>query len=157
MLRFFGLDEQSLLESVNARVSQLVEYLRKQPCLLVLDDFGSVFPSSESPSDIQRDPTGSYLEGYEEYGELLKRVGQTSSQSCLLIISREKPREIASLEGKTLPIRSLQIAGLQEIAARKILKEKYLSEAEDWELLIKLHRGNPLALQIVSAIIRDLF
>lgn len=156
LLQFLGLDEQSLPESVNARVSQLVEYLRKQPCLLILDDFDSVFPSNESPSDIQRG-TGSYLEGYEGYGELLKRVGQTSSQSCLLIISREKPREIASQEGKTLPIRSLQIAGLEETEARKILKEKDLSEAEDWELLIKLYRGNPLALQIVSAIIRDLF
>jgi hypothetical protein len=74
-----------------------------------------------------------------------------------MVISREKPREIAAIEGKSQPIRSLQLNGLQEVEAREILKAKDLSGEESWRSLITLYRGNPLALNIVSATIRELF
>jgi hypothetical protein len=43
-------------------------------------------------------------------------------------------------------------------AAKEILREKDLSyEEENWQRLIKLYRGHPLALKIVSTTIQDLF
>ncbi|NJL10380.1 MAG: hypothetical protein HC908_10015 [Calothrix sp. SM1_7_51] len=47
------------------------------------------------------DDSGSYQPGYEVYGELLQRVGRAKHQSCLLLTSREKPREIILQEGET--------------------------------------------------------
>jgi hypothetical protein len=124
---------------------------------VVLDNFEAILRDGESHPETPRHRTGSYLEGYEVYGELLKRVGESQHQSAIVVISREKPREVAAIEGKSLPIRSLQLNGLQEVEAREILKSKNLSGEENWETLIKLYRGNPLALNIVSTTVQELF
>ncbi|MBW4491996.1 MAG: hypothetical protein KME26_02600 [Oscillatoria princeps RMCB-10] len=134
--------------TVLGRVSRLMEYLRTHRCLVVLDDWQSVLRPGQ--------PAGHYLDGYEEYGELLTQVGESSHQSCLLLASWEKPKEIAVLESPTLSVRSFQLEGLGE-AAKEILREKGLSEQERWEELIRAYRGNPLALKIVAATIQDVF
>jgi hypothetical protein len=46
---------------------------------------------------------------------------------------------------------------LPELEAREILKAKDLAGEEGWDNLIKLYGGNPLALNIVSTTIQDLF
>lgn len=149
--------EEVLPAGFSARLSLLIDGLRQHRCLLVLDNFEAVLWDGESHPETLRHRTGSYLEGYEGYGELLKRVGESPHQSAIMLISREKPREIAAIEGKSLPIRSLQLNGLPEVEAREILKAKGLAGEEQWETLIKLYRGNPLALNIVSTTIQDLF
>jgi DNA-binding MarR family transcriptional regulator len=134
--------------TVAGRVSRLMDYLRTHRCLVVLDEWQSVLRPGQ--------PAGHYLDGYEEYGELLTQVGESSHQSCLLLASWEKPKEIAVLESPTLPVRSFPLNGLGE-AAKEILREKGLSEQERWEELIRAYRGNPLALKIVAATIQDVF
>src|SRR5919202_633044 len=150
-------DEGQSPAGFSARLSLLIDGLRKHRCLLVLDNFEAVLWDGESHPETLRHRSGSYLEGYEGYGELLKRVGESQHQSAIVLISREKPREIAAIEGKSLPIRSLQLKGLQEVEAREILKAKGLAGEEKWDILIKLYRGNPLALNIVSTTIQELF
>jgi transcriptional regulator with XRE-family HTH domain len=152
-----GDKEECLPTGFSARVSLLIDGLRQHRCLLVLDNFEAVLWDGESHPETLRHRTGSYLEGYQGYGELLKRVGESQHQSAIVLISREKPREIAAIEGKSLPIRSLQLKGLQEVEARGILKAKGLAGEEKWDTLIKLYRGNPLALNIVSTTIQELF
>jgi len=142
---------------ISARLSLLIDCLRKQQCLVVLDNFEAILRDGESHPETLRHRPGTYLEGYEAYGELLDRVGKSPHQSAIAVISREKPREIAAIEGKSQPIRSLQLNGLQEVEAREILKAKDLSGEESWRSLITLYRGNPLALNIVSTTIRELF
>ena len=73
-----------------------------------------------------------------------------------MLTSREKLREIALLEGETLPVRSYQLTGLGD-EAREILKEKRLSQEEKWGILINIYRGNPFMLKIVSAFIQEVF
>jgi hypothetical protein len=124
---------------------------------VVLDNFEAVLWDGESHPETLRHRTGTYLAGYEGYGEFLKRVGESQHQSAIILISREKPREITTIEGKSLPIRSLQLKGLPELEAREILKAKDLAGEEGWDSLIKLYRGNPLALNIVSTTIQELF
>jgi hypothetical protein len=68
----------------------------------------------------------------------------------------EKPREIALLEGETFPVRSLQLEGLGA-AAKELLRAKGLSAEQRWGTLIKLYRGNPLALKMVASTIQELF
>ncbi len=142
---------------VGARLSQLIDCLRKHRCLLVLDNFEAILRDGESHPEAPRYGTGSYLDGYEVYGELLKRVGESQHQSAIVVISREKPREITAIEGKSQPIRSLQLKGLQDVEALEILKSNDLCGEEEWGNLIQLYRGNPLALNIISTIIQDLF
>lgn len=129
-------------------ISRLIECLRRYRCLLVLDNIEVILSSG--------DFVGHYISGYKAYGELFKRIGETPHQSCLMLTSREKLREIALMEGETLPVRSYQLGGLGD-EAREILKEKRLSQEEKWGILINIYRGNPFMLKIVSAFIQEVF
>lgn len=152
-----GGKEEVLPEGFNAKLSLLIDCLRKHRCLLVLDNFEAVLWDGESHPETLRHRTETYLTGYEGYGEFLKRVGESQHQSAILVISREKPRELTTIEGKSLPIRSLQLKGLPELEAREILRAKDLAGEEGWDSLIQLYRGNPLALNIISTTIQELF
>jgi WD40 repeat protein len=142
--------ETNLPETVDAQVSRLIHYLRSCRCLLVLDNVEAILHSGEC--------AGHYRAGYEGYGELIRRVGEERHQSCLVLTGRERPRELASLEGNTLPVRLFQLTGLREPEAAEILNVKgLLGAAEETRQLIACYRGNPLALKIVATSIRELF
>jgi NB-ARC domain len=129
-------------------LSQLLQFLREHRCLIVLDQLETL---------LKENPVGHYIEGYESYGELLRRVGTERHQSCILVTSREKPREFVPLEGNNAPVQSQGLGSLQG-AAKGIFKNKELLDNEEqWQMLIQLYGGNPLALKIVSATIQDLF
>ncbi|MEH1814021.1 MAG: NB-ARC domain-containing protein [Nostoc sp.] len=133
-----------------AQITRLIQYLKQDHCLLVLDNVESILQSGQV--------VGSYRSGYEAYGELFQRVGATEHQSCLLLTSREKPSEVAALEGDVLPVRSLQLTGLTTTDSNSILEAKGLmGGATDRNQLIEHYRGNPLALKIVATSIRELF
>ena len=142
--------ETDVPESVGDRVLRLIDYLREHRCLIVLDNAETIMQSGAH--------AGRYREGYEDYGELLRRVGEVPHQSCLVLTSREKPKEVASLEGEALPVRSLQLSGLNQVEGQKIFELKGLCGAEsEWEALIERYSGNPLALKIVATTIQDVF
>ncbi|MEG4045550.1 NB-ARC domain-containing protein [Microcoleus sp. Pol17_C1] len=126
----------------------LLNYLQKYRCLLILDDVQMVNSSGQL--------AGNYQPGYEDYGTLFRQVAELSHNSCLVLLSSEKPREIAALEGKNQPVRSLQLNGLG-VEAGELLREKGLAEHEKWSELIEQYRGNPLWLKIVATMIQDLF
>ncbi|MEH1826929.1 MAG: NB-ARC domain-containing protein [Nostoc sp.] len=142
--------EGNLPESFSDRVSRILYYLQNHRCLVILDNAESILRSGSR--------AGLYPEGYEEYGELLRRVGEATHQSCLMLTSREKPKEVALLEGQALPVRSLLLSGLKVTEGQEILKLKGLSAAEDeWKVIIERYAGNPLALKIVATTIKDIF
>ncbi|AFY43685.1 NB-ARC domain-containing protein [Nostoc sp. PCC 7107] len=142
--------EANLPESLSDRISRLIDYLRKHRCLLILDNAESILRYGSR--------AGKYREGYEGYGDLFRRLGEATHQSCLVLTSREKPQEVALLEGETSPVRSLKLSGLKVLEGQEILKVKGLSAAEDeWKAMIESYGGNPLALKIVATTIEDVF
>ena len=151
ILQFLSKDSNTYLpEVVGERISLLIDYLQQHRCLIILDDLDFLFQSGSYAS--------TYREGFSNYSQLLRQIAETNHQSCVLIVSREKPREIASLTGETLPVRFLQLQGLSPVAARKILKQKALIGTPAEELaLIECYQGNPIALKIVMNSIQDLF
>jgi DNA-binding MarR family transcriptional regulator len=134
--------------SVDRNISQLLECFRNSRCLVVLDSFDTILSHG--------DFAGQYQDDYRDYSQFLLRIGEEPHQSCLILTSQEKPREIALLEGESLPVRSLQLEGLGS-AARDLLRSKGLTAEERWGTLIKLYRGNPLALKMVASTIQELF
>jgi WD40 repeat protein len=136
-------------ENLTAKINVFIEILQTSRYLIVLDNFEAIFQGEQN--------VGKYLPGYENYGDLLTRIGQSNHQSCLVITSREKPSEVANLEGTNGPVRALSLSGLST-EAQKILDEKGLSGTpEEKQKLINIYDGNPLALQIVSSLITDVF
>jgi DNA-binding CsgD family transcriptional regulator len=136
-------------QDIESQISQLIEGLRESRCLLILDDFETILQAGTRLKP--------YPEGYEAYGRILRQVGELEHQSCLLINSYEKPREIASLERSTKAIRSLQLDGLSLEEAHHILRDQKLAKEETWKELIDIARGNPLLLNIEAAYICSLF
>ena len=140
----------SLAESTKRRLSQLIKYLQNHRCLIVVDNFETVLQSNDS--------LGTYRNGYQDYGEFLRRVGDVLHQSCVVVTSREKPEEIAVLQGDKLPVRVWQLQGLEEIAGQELLQAKGLKiTAEDSKQLIESYQGNALALKIAATAIEDIF
>jgi hypothetical protein len=125
-------------------ISVLIKYLQEHRCLLILDDAESIIQEG-------------YSQGYEEYRQLLRRVGEKQHQSCLVLISQEQHRDIASSAGEARPVRIFPLEGLHEEAANEILKAKNLADLDQWGELIEQYSRNPMALNIVSTYIQDLF
>ncbi|MGC1246708.1 MAG: WD40 repeat domain-containing protein, partial [Spirulinaceae cyanobacterium] len=101
---------------------------------------------------------GHYQPGYDEYGELFKRIGNSSHQSCLILTSREKPKEVALLEGQTPKVCSWALRGLEEREGQKILQDKGCSGSQTQEeQLLTYYAGHPLALKLVATNIRDFY
>ena len=132
------------------QISKLMQYLRSRRCLLMLDNAETI---------LQREPVGHWRSGYEEYGQLLRALGEASHQGCLLITSREKPQEMALMEGAQALVRSLSLSGLTPDDGRAIFRQKgaFTGSEAEWQTLIHHYGGNPLALRLVASAIQDLF
>lgn len=151
LIQFFSnQQENSLPEAIDARIAQVMKFLRAARCLLVLDNVESILSST--------DRAGSYRSGYEGYGQFLSCVGETRHQSCLVLTSREKPRNLSAKAGSKLPIRALRLNGLEAEAGQFIFDEKGCAvSAIESQALIDHYAGNPLALQIVATTIQEVF
>jgi WD40 repeat protein len=132
----------SLPTEIPALIQKLLQYLRASRCLLVLDNVETILRST--------DP---------EYGELLRQLGETRHQSCVLLTSREKPSTVAILEGNLAPVRSLLLRGLPSAQAQAIFAHRanFVATDADWEVVVGKYAGNPLALKIVACAIAELF
>src|SRR6266516_1437717 len=136
--------------SLEQRITQLLARLQARRCLLVLDNLETLLASG--------DPEGTYLPGYEGYGRLIERLAESAHQSCVLLTSRERPREIEALAGTRSPVRSLRLLGVDDQTAQELLSDSGLSGTPaTWQRLAAGYAGNPLALKIVAQAITDLF
>ncbi len=138
------------LDSLERRLTHFFEHLRTRRMLLVLDNLESIMEEAEG--------SGHMLPGYEGYGRLLRRAAETRHESCVLLTSREKPMELAPLEGSRTRVRSLHLRQLDASACESLLREiEVTGSAAERERLIERYGGNPLALKIVAPTIADLF
>ena len=143
--------EINLPARLGERLIRLLHYLREHRCLLVLDNLESI---------LQAESTGQFREGYEGYGELIQHIGSTEHQSCLLLTSRECPRDLAPMAGDRLPVRLWSVAGIDPVAGREILQTKGLELDEtnpQSHELIDRYSGNPQALHLVATAIQREF
>lgn len=152
LIQFLAVEpETNLPDSFNGCILRLLDRLRRHRCLLVLDNFETIMQAC--------DRGGGYHPGYEGYGQLLQCLGETNHHSTLVLTSREKPREIAAIEGKALRVRSLRLTGLCESAVQEIFSAKgdFSGSTQAWQVLVEHYAGNPLALKMVACAIQDFF
>jgi WD40 repeat protein len=137
-------------ERLDAKLRQILHYLRKYRCLLILDNFESVLQSGQS--------TGAYCPEYEGYGQILRCVAETQHRSCLILTSREKPKGFTQREGLTLPVRSLPLRGLSEVEGQGIFLDKGCTAVspENLQEIFSHYGGNPLALKIAASAIQEI-
>ncbi|MEG4507263.1 NB-ARC domain-containing protein [Microcoleus sp. F6_B4] len=135
-------------DNTDAQLSILIETLRENRCLIILDDVQQILSSGQL--------AGNYKPGYENYGTLFKLIGEIPHNSCLILNSWEPPSDIITFTDDNSAVCLLQLTGLGE-AATEILREKRLLDEETWPDLINLYQGNPLWLKLVAQTINNLF
>ncbi len=131
------------------RIAALLNCLKEQRCLLVLDNIEAIMTPGEY--------VGNYREGYHNYGELFHRLGTSIHQSCTLLTSREAPNEIVELAGTKLPIRTLSLAGLNGDGATLLGKMDVEGDSQTLQEISDRCQGNPLYLRIIASIITKNF
>ncbi|MEG3922996.1 NB-ARC domain-containing protein [Microcoleus sp. T3_A4] len=140
--------ESNLPTNTDAQLSILIEALRDNRCLILLDDVQQILSSGQL--------AGNYKPGYENYGTLFKLIGEIPHNSCLILNSWEPPSDIITFTDDNSAVRLLQLTGLGE-TAKEILREKGLLDEERWPDLINIYQGNPLWLKLVAQTINNLF
>jgi WD40 repeat protein len=133
------------------QLENIVSCLQNRRCFIVLDNVEAILRPS--------DPAMRYREGYELYGAFFEQVARTNHQSCLLLTSREKPRAIADLEGVRKPVRSLALTGIGAMESQNLFAQigNFHANDADWDQIVKLYNGNPLALELAARHIEQVF
>jgi hypothetical protein len=131
------LGSTSIPSDVDRCLAQLIDYLRRDRCLIVLDRLETVLGL--------------------EYGEFLRRIATTQHQSCLIVVSREQPLEFQLLEGEK--VRSLYLPGLSVAEGKELFHARGEFEASEseWQRLIQAYSGNPLILNVVASATEKFF
>lgn len=140
--------------TLDEQLALLLRLLRQQRCLLVLDNAESIMQSAHDLGA----RAGYYRAGYEAYGQLFKRLGESQHQSCLLLTSREQPHDMTRLERSSSLIRTLPLRGVTGGTGQAILQAQGVigTDAAN-EQLIQRYSGNPLALLLIAETIQTLY
>ena len=129
-------------------IRSLVNWMRRSRCLIILDNCETILQSGK---------TGHYLSGYEGYGDLFRSVGEAVHKSCVILTSREKPPEIALLEGMDEGVYSLSVQGSPDLAHCILQARQLTGNPAQKQQLCDYYGNSPLALKIVASSIQDLF
>jgi WD40 repeat protein len=136
-------------QDTDPRPERLLYWLRTHRCLVILDNLETIMQAG--------DRAGTYQLDYENYGELLQVLGETSHQSCIVLTSREKPEEVAWMEGIDTWARSINLKGSRQTTLALINANNLLGTEAEKARLCDYYGCSPLALKIATATIRGLF
>ncbi|CCI02651.1 MAG: ATPase [Microcystis aeruginosa PMC 728.11] len=137
-----------LSQSLERQLNLFLQLMKSHRCLIILDDLQSLFDSKKL--------AGNYQKEYQNYQLLFKSIAEVNHQSCLLLLSQEKPIDTTFYGQKNKFIKTLIIEGLGEDAI-EILRHHNLLNEDSWEALIKCYQGHPLWLELVASFIQETF
>ncbi|MBW4440798.1 MAG: hypothetical protein KME10_06110 [Plectolyngbya sp. WJT66-NPBG17] len=122
-------------------VQLLLQDLGNSRTLIVLDEVNS---GESNPAN------------YQHFIYTLQELGQRQNQSCILLTTRERPADFTALMGGqaiSYPLQGLDPeSGCNILAHRQLIFEPAIGQQ-----LVQKYRGNPLALELLCPIVRDLF
>jgi WD40 repeat protein len=151
MVEFLSEHRRPVRHSPGQQIEDLLGCFQERRCLVTLDNVEAVLRPG--------DPHMRYQQGYEAYGAFFEQVAKSTHQSCLLLTSREKPRAVADLEGARKPVRSLALTGIGMVESQNLFAQigDFSGEATDWDRIVRLYNGNPLALELAARHIDQVF
>ncbi|NJN85094.1 MAG: NACHT domain-containing protein [Leptolyngbyaceae cyanobacterium SL_7_1] len=127
----------------------LLTTLQRYRCLLVFDQLEPLLQS--------RAIAGRYNEGYEAYGELLQLVAEVPHESCVIVTTREFPKDLKLLKSPQVCV--LQLSGFNPLDSQHLFAKPHCIEATNanWHVLNDYYAGNPRLLKMVVSRIEDYF
>ncbi|MEA5616794.1 ATP-binding protein [Cronbergia sp. UHCC 0137] len=140
--------KQFFSQSQSNPLPEIIDYFSSSRCLVIIDDVENIFQFGNL--------AGQYLTEYKNYSKFFHKVATSSHQSCLILISSDKPPDIETLEIQNKHTKTLSLQGLGE-DAKGILREKGLKDEDKWDESIRLYQGHPGWLNIIILTIREFF
>ncbi|WP_310487212.1 NB-ARC domain-containing protein, partial [Chamaesiphon sp. VAR_69_metabat_338] len=134
-----------LPEALDRQIELLIAILRRDRCLLIVDNVESILEGQVQ--------SGQYLPGYEGYDRLFKALGELPHHSCAILTSREKPHTIARSQIVSPQlVRSMTIAGVTVSAGHQLIQAYGCPQLPEhmWQKVHAHYAGNPLALKIAA-------
>lgn len=132
--------DQAVAQEPQLAIAALIRYLNQHRTLLILDDWQAVLEQAETA---------------KTYELLLQQLSQARHQSCILVISRQQP---TTLNFSTKTSHHLSLRGFRQSEALELLQAKGFTGKElGLTALVRLYRGNPLALTLVVPLIQAMF
>ncbi|MFB2878499.1 NB-ARC domain-containing protein [Floridanema aerugineum] len=128
------------------KLTQLLNLLRQQRCLIILDDVQELFTSGQF--------AGQYKTETKNYKTFLSKITELEHQSTVILISQEQCQEMTCLDEELYPVKCLELPGLDDT---EILKALGLKDEESWSKLIELYEGNPAYLKDIANLIKIIF
>ncbi|NJL64473.1 MAG: hypothetical protein HC903_24920 [Methylacidiphilales bacterium] len=143
---------QDISENINNRIQYLIKYLQQNKCLLVLDDVTEIIHDNDGDEI--------YRKGWEEFGEFIQQITQSSYQSCLILTSQRHLIELSNHKNdshyyQTISVDGLKVEDVEDAYSPDIYCEATNSEEYYWQEFVGYYGGNPVALGIASKIILD--
>lgn len=135
----------TILDDDRQKIERLVQLLKEQPCLLVLDDVETVLTIQQAKR------AGYVADRCVEYAWLFKQLATAEHQSKVIFASRETIADLQRPETRTLPLGGLDV----EAAVTLLQAFELTATPEELEALAKRYEGHPKALEVVAALIRD--
>jgi hypothetical protein len=80
-------------QETRSKMKNLPYYFHSSKCLLILDNLEAI---------VQPDSLKGFWTGYDDYGKLLRLMGELGHLSCLIVTSREKTVVIATKDNTQL-------------------------------------------------------
>ena len=130
----------------NNKLTQLLNLLIQKRCLIILDDIQEIF--------IPGQLAGQYKPEYKDYKAFFTKIAEMEHQSSLILISQEQCQEMLCLDQELYPVNCWKLAGLNNT---EILRNMGLKNEESWSNLINLYEGNPVYLQNIANLIKNIF
>ncbi len=113
-----------------------MDYLSSYRCLIILDGLEHL---------LQKDNfAGKYRSGCDDYSQLFRDIGTSEHQSCLLLTTTEKTRNIDLMSRSYPQVQYHQLFGLKRPAAKQLLQHLGLKNESYWGTLIDSYEANPL-------------
>jgi hypothetical protein len=122
-------------------ISQLMQCLHQKKCFVVLDSWEEV--------------TNNNIQDYSDYYDFFNRVAKESHRSSILLLSRERPRDIEPLEGTFVHLQKLGSLTYEE--SREILIAEGLSGTTDILEEFSRRYSNPWILKKVAKMVHTVF
>jgi hypothetical protein len=162
-------------ESSDLLVRQIAALVVRQSVLIIFDGFDSIFkgyshdeaaPTAAALTfEVTRKQQASlYKEGFEVYGKLLitlkrcKNLKGIEQASCLVLTSREKPKELLSFSAADAGRKLYMLEGLAYAEAETLLKTFHLNgQPKDYREFIDRYCGHPMALRLSANTVKDVF
>ncbi|MEA5556924.1 NB-ARC domain-containing protein, partial [Nodularia spumigena] len=122
-------------------ITQIMQYLHHQRCLIVLDGWEEI--------------TGNQSTDYINYSTFVERVATEAHRSSLILLSRKVTHDIAILKGQL--VRFKKLGGLEYEEARQIFRSEGISGTDiELEKLSKDY-SNPWMIKVIAQQVKTVF